>query len=104
LIAHAKIDDGTPLTIVVPDAVKQDRDAIRKWLAESPEREQVRWRNSVDGPVFWQYDGKHHRTSELIRYIIETATGEPPQADIWAQSWYRDAENRTLHQIAEPLT
>jgi hypothetical protein len=103
LIAHHAIADGTPLTIVVPDLVDQDRDAIRAWLDEDPNRARVRWRNDVNGPVEWVVDGQHYRLIQLIRQIIDAATGQPPRAQLWAQNWYRNQEGQTLHQLAEPL-
>ncbi|MCG5446141.1 endonuclease NucS [Micromonospora sp. NIE79] len=103
LVAHHAIADGTPLTIVVPDLVDQDRDAIRGWLDEDPNRARVRWCNDVNSPVEWSADGQAYRLIELIRRIIDAATGQPPRAQLWAQNWYRNDEGQTLHQLAEPL-
>ncbi|MEW2592716.1 endonuclease NucS domain-containing protein [Micromonospora aurantiaca] len=103
LIAHQAIADGTPLMISVPDLVDQDREAIRGWLGEDPDRARVRWHNDVNGPVEWAVDGKRYRLIELIRFIIHAATGQPPRAQLWAQNWYRSEEDQTLHQLAEPL-
>jgi hypothetical protein len=103
LITNQTIPDGTPLTIVVPNQVDQDRDAIRAWLHEDPTRAQVRWHNTIDGPVEWAANGQRYRTLPLIRHIIETATNQPPRAQLWAQNWYRDPDGRTLHQLAESL-
>jgi hypothetical protein len=104
LISHEAIPDGTELTIVVPDLVGQDRDTIRAWLNADPDRARVRWHNDVNGPVEWASDGQCYRIIALIRQIIQTATGQPPRAQIWAPNWYRSRDGRSLHQIAEPLT
>ncbi|MEV4757826.1 hypothetical protein AB0J86_22300 [Micromonospora sp. NPDC049559] len=45
--------------------------------------------------------GEHHLI-RLISHIIETATGQPPKAQVWAQGWFRDQNKRTLHHLAEP--
>jgi len=103
LVAHGTISDGTPLTVVVPDLVDQDRDAIRTWLNEDPKRAQGRWYNDITGPVEWATDGKRYRTLALIRHIVLSATGQPERAQLWAQNWYRIPDGRTLHQVAEPL-
>ncbi|MFG3702851.1 endonuclease NucS domain-containing protein [Micromonospora sp. NPDC047620] len=103
LISHGAIPDGTELTIVVPDLVDQDRDSIRAWLGTDPSRAQVQWHNDVNGPVKWAADGQRYRIIALIRHIIETATGQPPRAQLWPPNWYRAPDGRTLHQIAEPL-
>lgn len=103
LITHHAIADGTELTIIVPDLVDQDRDTIRAWLEEDPRRARGRWRNDVNGPVEWAVDGQHYRIIALLRHIIETATGNPPRAQLWAPTWYRTPDGRTLHRIAEPL-
>lgn len=103
LIAHGAIPDGTELTIVVPDLVGQDRDTIRAWLDADPQRTRVRWHNDVNGPVEWASDGKRYRIIVLIRHIIETATSQPPRANLWPPNWYRMPDGRNLHQIAEPL-
>lgn len=104
LITHGAIPDGTELTIVVPDLVGQDRDTIRTWLDTDPNRARVRWHNDVNGPVEWASDRQRYRIIVLIRHIIQTATGQPPRAQIWPPNWYRTPDGRTLHQIAEPLT
>jgi len=103
LIAHKTIPDGTELTIVVPDQVGQDRETIRTWLATHPDHARVHWHNDVSGPVEWAHDGARWRLIRLISHIIETATGQPPNAQVWAQSWFRDQNERTLHHLAEPL-
>ncbi|MFI5895705.1 endonuclease NucS domain-containing protein [Actinoplanes sp. NPDC051513] len=103
LVAHAAIPDGAELTIVVPDLVGQDRETIRKWLDAEPARARARWHNDVAGPIEWARDGNRYRIIVLIRHIIESATGQPPRAQLWPPSWYRTADGRTLHQIAEPL-
>jgi hypothetical protein len=103
LISHGVIPDGAELTIVVPDLVDQDRDSIRAWLDADPSRTRVRWHNDVNGPVEWASDGQRYRIITLIRQIVETATGQPPRAQLWPPNWYRDREGRSLHQIAEPL-
>ncbi|WP_346535505.1 endonuclease NucS domain-containing protein [Micromonospora sp. DPT] len=103
LISHGTIPDGTEFNIVVPDLVDQDRDGIRAWLATDPNRARVQWHNDVNGPVKWAADGHRYRILALIRHIIETATGQPPRAQLWPPSWYRAPDGRTLHQIAEPL-
>ncbi|MER7335223.1 MULTISPECIES: endonuclease NucS domain-containing protein [unclassified Micromonospora] len=103
LIAHATIPDGTELTIVVPDQVSQDRETIRTWLASHPDHARVHWYNDISGPAEWAHDGARWRLIRLISYIIETATGQPPKAQVWAQGWFRDQNERTLHQLAEPL-
>ncbi|MGI5146834.1 endonuclease NucS domain-containing protein [Plantactinospora sp. CA-294935] len=103
LIAHKTIADGTELTIVVPDQVGQDRDTIRTWLAAHPDHARVRWHNDISAPAEWAHDGARWRLSALISHIIETATGQPPKAQVWAQSWLRDKDGRTLHHLAEPL-
>jgi hypothetical protein len=61
-------------------------------------------RGDVNGPVEWASDGQHYRIIALIRHIIQTATGQPPRAQLWPPNWYRNHDGRTLHQIAEPLT
>ncbi|GAB3864637.1 hypothetical protein GCM10027610_113340 [Dactylosporangium cerinum] len=104
LILHQAIPDGTALTIQVPDLVGQDRDAIRAWLDEDQSRSTVHWRNDVKGPVEWAYDAQPHRLIELIRHIIDAATGQPEKAQIWAPAWFRLTDGRTLHQAAEPLS
>jgi len=104
LISHQAIPDGTELTIVVPDLVGQDRDTIRAWLNADPDRARVRWHNDANAPVEWASNAQRYRIIVLIRHIIQTATGQPPRAQIWAPNWYRDQDGRTLHQIAEPLT
>jgi hypothetical protein len=73
--AAITIPDGTELTIVVPDLVGQDRDAIRAWLNADPDRARVRWHNDVNGPVEWASNGQRYRIIALIRHIIQTATG-----------------------------
>jgi hypothetical protein len=88
---------------VVPDLVDQDREAIRAWLDKDPSRVRVRWRNDVNGPVEWAVDGQHYRLIQLMRRIIDAATGQPPRAQLWAQNWYRNEVGQTLHQLAEPL-
>jgi hypothetical protein len=103
LILHGTIPDGTELTIVVPDLVDQDRDTIRAWLDANPDRARVRWHNDVNGPVEWASDGQRYRIIALIRHIIQTATGQPPRAQLWPPNWYRNSDGRSLHQIAEPL-
>lgn len=103
LITHSAIPDGTDLTIVVPDLVDQDRDAIRAWLDADPARARALWHNDVNGPVEWAADGQRYRTIELIRHIIKTATSQPPRAQLWPPTWYRAPDGRTLHQIAETL-
>ena len=103
LVTHEILPDGTPLTIVVPDLVDQDRDAIAAWLAADPARSRVTWHNDVQAPVEWAVDGQRHRITPLIKHIILTATGAPHRADVWGQNWFRDASGQTLHRIAEPL-
>ncbi|MFG1842857.1 hypothetical protein ACGFH8_31025 [Micromonospora sp. NPDC049175] len=104
LIAHKTIPDGTELTIVVPDQVGQDRETIRAWLATHPDRARVRWHNDSSGPAEWAHDGARWRLIRLISHIIETATGQRPNAQVWAQGWFRDQNDRTLHHLAEPLS
>ncbi len=103
LITHHAVTDGTELTITVPDLVDQDRDAIRAWLDAEPDRARVHWHNDINGPVEWAYDQRRYRIIALIRHVIETATGQPPRAQIWPPTWYRRNDGRTLHQIADPL-
>lgn len=103
IISHSAIPDGTELTIVVPDLVDQDRDAIRTWLEADPNRARVRWHNDATGPVEWANDGQRYRIIVLIRHIVQTATGQPPRAQLWPPNWYRAPDGRTLHQVAEPL-
>ncbi|MEU5565489.1 endonuclease NucS domain-containing protein [Micromonospora musae] len=103
LISHGAIPDGTELHIVVPDLVDQDRESIRAWLGTDSNRARVQWHNDVNGPVEWAADGQRYRIIALIRHIIETATGQPPRAQLWPPNWYRAPDGRTLHQIAEPL-
>jgi endonuclease NucS-like protein len=104
LVSHGVIPDGTPLTITVPDQVGQDREAIRAWLDADPDRRtQARWHNDVEAPVEWAQDGRRYRILPLIRHIIETATMQPPRAQIWAPTWYRTPHGQTLHHLAEPL-
>lgn len=103
LIAHQAIPDGTSLTVTMPNLVGQDRDAIRAWLDAEPERARVRWYNDLSAPVEWEHDGQRYRLIALIRHIIESATGRPPQAQIWPTAWYCADDGRTLNQIADPL-
>ncbi|MEV0714046.1 hypothetical protein [Asanoa sp. NPDC050611] len=103
LIAHNALPDGTALTIVVPDLVDQDRDAIRAWLDADSSRARVRWHNDEKGPAEWEHDGQRHRILPLIRHIVTAATGQPPRAQLWPPNWYRTSDEKTLHQIAEPL-
>lgn len=103
LVAHRRLPDGTSLSIVVPDLVDQDREAISVWLAEDETRSRVTWHNDVQTPVEWAVDGQRYPLVALIKKIIFTATGAPPRAQIWAQNWFRDSSNQTLHRIAEPL-
>lgn len=103
LVEHRALPDGAALSIVVPDQVGQDRDAISAWLAENPARSRVTWHNDVQAPVEWAVDGQRYRITPLIKHIIFTATGEPHRAEVWAQSWFRDSTGKTLHRIAEPL-
>src|SRR6266542_3755393 len=101
LITHHAVTDGTELTITVPDLVDQDRDAIRAWLDAEPDRARVHWHNDINGPVEWAYDQRRYRIIALIRHVIETATGQPPRAQIWPPTWYRRNDGRPLHQIAD---
>ncbi|SCL33664.1 Protein of unknown function DUF91 [Micromonospora rhizosphaerae] len=103
LIAHELIPDGTSLTVTMPNLVGQDRDAIRAWLDAEPDRARVRWYNDLTAPVEWEHDGQRYRLIGLIRTIIESATGKPPQAQIWPTAWYCIDDGRTLNQIADPL-
>ena len=62
------------------------------------------WRNDVNGAVEWAVDGQHYRLVQVIRRIIDAATGQPPpRAQLWAQNWYRNEAGQTVHQLAEPL-
>ncbi|MBT8225895.1 MAG: DUF91 domain-containing protein [Dactylosporangium sp.] len=103
IVEHGVLAEDAELTIRVPPQVGQDRDKIRAWLHDDPQRARVRWHNDATRPVEWAADGQRYAAHELIRMIIKTATGQPPQAQVWPPTWYCTPDGKTLYQLADPL-
>lgn len=103
LIAAGALSPGEELTIVVPPYVKQDRDAITRWLADDPRRSVARWRDDPRTPVEWAVDATTSTMRTLVTRIVHEATGAPPQADVWGPNWFLAPDGRPLHRVAEDL-
>lgn len=103
IIEAEAIADGAELSLAVPTNVGQDREAIREWLAADTARSKVTWRADPKTPVEWAIDGERWTTTRLVRQIIEAATGEPPQAQVWGPNWIVDHDGLRLDQIANAL-
>lgn len=103
IVEHGVLAEDTELTIRIPEQVGQDRDKIRAWLREDPQRARVRWHNDAAKPVEWADDNQRYAAHELIRTIIKTATGQPPRAQVWPPTWYCTLDGKTLYQLADPL-
>jgi hypothetical protein len=103
LVDHQIFREGQSLRIVVPAGVGEDREAIGAWLEQEPTRRLVTWRQDPHQPVIWAVDGQPYNLSSLIRHIVELATGQAPQTQVWGPNWYRDDSDQTLAKIAEQL-
>jgi len=103
LVASDLLAEGAELRIEVPANVKQDVKAIEEWLDEEPSRRIVAWAREDKAPVVWAPDGESYNMSRLIEQIIETATGEGPQAQVWGPNWYLGPGGVPLHKLAEQL-
>jgi hypothetical protein len=103
LVDHQLFKKGQPLRIVVPAGVGEDRQTIAAWLQQEPTRPAVTWRQDPYQPVIWAGDGRPYNLSSLIRHIVEQATGQPPQTQVWGPNWYRDDSDQTLAKLAEQL-
>ena len=103
IIAGKAIPDRTRLRIVIPPAIQENRDAIREYLEEKPERGYVEWRLNEQQPVFWLQEKRSFDLNGLVRLIVTLATGAPPQAAVTGPTWFRDEQGRTLAQIANSM-
>jgi alkylated DNA nucleotide flippase Atl1 len=103
LIAAGALRPGEQLTIVVPPYVKQDREAITRWLAEDPKRSVARWCDDPRAPVQWALDDSASPMRTLVTRIVREATGAPPQADVWGPNWFLAPDGRPLNRVADDL-
>jgi hypothetical protein len=104
---HRLIEAGVPaqgeeLAIVVPSGLRWDASPVEEWLEEDPRRATVRWTRDASAVVEWELDGKGYRLLDLLRYIVEEATGTPPPG-IWAAIWFELEDGRTLAQVNNSL-
>ena len=104
IVSAGELEDGARLTIAVPNGVNEDRKRIAAWLQEDPQRSQVAWRNDAKNPLTWSVDGNIYNTSNLIRLIIEKATGAPPHTQIWGPNWYLMPNGQVMYKFADSLS
>jgi alkylated DNA nucleotide flippase Atl1 len=101
LVAGGAFAEGDELRIVVQSGIQEDRATIEQWLRAVPNRAVVHWRQDAKAPVAWAVDGQPWNLTTLIRHIVEAATGNPPQTNVWGPNWFETLDGEVLHKIAE---
>ena len=104
LVDSEYLADGTPLQVIVPDNINQDRDAINLWLDAGPRRPEVSWRQDPRRPLYWAEDEETYSFSGLMAAIIDRATHLPPQGDLWGPNWIITADGTPLHKLADQVS
>ncbi|GAA4813151.1 hypothetical protein GCM10023200_58660 [Actinomycetospora chlora] len=102
LVDAGALEEGAPLSIVVPPVKNLDRLEIQRWLDQDPARSRVRWRNDREKPFVWEGDGFAWAMKPLIREIVRRATGV--EGDVWGPNWYLTGDGRALNKIAEDVS
>ncbi|MFF7153005.1 AIPR family protein [Streptomyces griseoaurantiacus] len=103
LVQHGRIEDGTQL-VYRPNSAPE-REALREWLGESPERYLASWVNDHRKPLVWAVDGQRYSPSGLVFRIWEEAHwDEHPSAVAGTRSWYVPGEGTLADLASELLT
>ncbi|MEU9320440.1 AIPR family protein [Streptomyces sp. NPDC048295] len=101
LVEHRLISDGTQL-VYRPNGATE-KEALRHWLSEAPERYLATWVNDSRRPLVWAVDGRHYSPSGLVLRIWEEAQwAERPVAVNGTRSWYLPGEG-SLAELASEL-
>lgn len=104
LVAAGEPKEGEELRIVVPGGVIRTSMQSNNGLREDSMRAQIRWRHDVREPAAWLQDGNSYSLLNLLREIIERATGEKPRVKVWVPIWFLASDRRTLIHIADAVS
>jgi alkylated DNA nucleotide flippase Atl1 len=86
LVSARSIPDGTLLTLrPTTEVTPEVRAAIDAWVDQDPRRGRARWYNDRRQPLGWEYDGRRHRPTEIVRRILADAAGirRSPRGPAW---------------------
>ncbi|MGC4880987.1 AIPR family protein [Micromonospora sp. DT43] len=101
LVADGFIKDGTQLVYQPGSAT--ERDALRGWLGEAPERCLATWVNDDRRPLVWAVDEQRYSPTGLVIRIWEQAGwADRPVAVQGTRNWYLPGEG-TLAELASGL-
>jgi hypothetical protein len=103
LVEAGTIEDGTEFTFSLenPDRGRltpEQREAVRRWLDEQPDRWKATWQNNPTTPLVWGGDGGEHSPSGLVKAIAAAATGL--SKGFHGTQWWRDTDGSTLVELA----
>ncbi|MGW0504373.1 AIPR family protein [Micromonospora sp. NPDC003241] len=101
LVAGGLIKDGAQL--VYQPGSTPERDALRGWLGEAPERRLATWVNDARRPLVWAVDEQRYSPTGLVVRMWEQAGwAERPVAVQGTRNWYLPGEG-TLAELAGEL-
>lgn len=103
LVCTDSVADGTVFRLSPRSDIGSDlRAGLEDWLNEDPERRTATWKNRTSAPLVWEADGAAYTPSELVRHIVEEATGV--SRDFVGTQWWRDPAGWTMVELAGPLS
>ena len=103
LVCTDSVADGTVFRLSPRTDIGSDlRAGLEDWLNEDPERRTATWKNRASAPLVWDADGAAYTPSELVRHIVEEATGV--SRDFYGTHWWRDPAGWTMVELAGPLS
>lgn len=101
LVDSGTIADGTPLEF--RPQTRPQRQGMRAWLAENPDRCWATWTNDRSRPLLWSADGRRYAPSNLALRMLQEAMGDRAGKAVQGpRHWFLAGEG-SLVELAEQV-